>query len=468
VRADVGGTPVADSGTSLRVVSPNGHLGFGKTRLESFRLAIESGVDYIVADAGSSDVGPRPLGSDSCASPYVWQYHDLKHMLVAARTQGIPMIIGSAGDAGSRYGVDLFVDMIRRIAAEESLPPFTIGSFTSDVTTEWLLEQLDAGRPIRGLDGREDADRATIARTRRAVAVAGVHPYLDLLERGADVIIGGRSSDCAIFAAPAIHAGLPEAPAYFLGKVLECASFCAEPYGAKESVIGEIRSDAVDVTAMAPHQRCTPASIASHSMYERAHPHYEFYAGGMLDMSACEYEQIDERTTRVTGFTTVQHDPVTVKLEGSAHLGRRYVGIAAVRDAHLVEHVDDLVLWAREQVEESYGTEGYELHFHRYGHDGVLGARERPRTQASEIAVVVEAVAPDDAMAEGICMTGVRGLFYARIPGIKGTAGNVAYLFDEVLKAEDAYEWSLNHVVEVADPAALFPTRIVSSVEELP
>lgn len=456
---------MTDGRESLRIVSPNGHLGFGKTKLESFRLAVASGVDYIVADAGSSDVGPRPLGSDSCASPRDWQEHDLRHMLLAAREHDVPMIIGSAADAGSRHGVDLFVDMVRRIAAEESLPPFRIGYFYSDVEPDLLLERLDRGERIRGLDGRPDADRATVARTVRAVAVAGVHPYLELLERGADVIIGGRSSDCAIFAAPAILAGFPEAPAYFLGKVLECASFCAEPYGAKESVVGEIRSDAVDVTAMAPHQRCTPASVASHSMYERSHPHFEYFAGGMLDMSECEYEQVDERTTRVTGFRFERHDPVTVKIEGSARLGHRYVGIAAVRDPHLVEHVDAMMRWAREQVEESFGADGYELHFHAFGRNGVLGEREPSGANPTEIAVVVESVAEDETAAESICMTAVRGLFYARIPGIKGTAGNVAYLFDEVLRAEDAYEWSLNHVIEVEDPAALFPTFVVSSVE---
>ena len=63
--------------------------------------------------------------------------------------------------------------------------------------------------------------------------MAGVHPYIKLLDQGADVIIGGRSSDCAIFAAPAIRRAIPRRSP-ILGKVLECASFCAEPYGGKE------------------------------------------------------------------------------------------------------------------------------------------------------------------------------------------------------------------------------------------
>lgn len=95
--------------------------------------------------------------------------------------------------------------------------------------------------------------------------------------RTADAIIGGRSSDSAIFAAPAIRRGFPEGLSYIYGKVLECASFCAEPYGAKESVLGEITMDDVKITALLLEQRCTVASVAGHAMYERANPFYEHF-----------------------------------------------------------------------------------------------------------------------------------------------------------------------------------------------
>src|SRR6202040_4165786 len=145
---------------------------------------------------------------------------------------------------------------------------------------------------ISGLDGRPPLDLATLDATERIVAMAGIHPYIKLLDGGADVIIGGRSSDCAIFAAPAIRRGFPEGLAYFYGKVLECASFCAEPYGGKETVLGEISADDVLVTAMHPGQRCTVASVAGHAMYERSNPYFEHVAGGTLDMATCVYEQV--------------------------------------------------------------------------------------------------------------------------------------------------------------------------------
>ena len=172
--------------------------------------------------------------------------------------------------------------------------------------------KCEKGIVIEGLDSRRNLTLEELEETERIVAVAGVHPYIKALELGADVIIGGRSSDVAVFAAPAIYEGFPEANAYYLGKVLECASFCAEPYGAKESIIGTITHEDVKATAMHPDQRCTIASVAGHAMYERSNPYFEYFAGGMLDMTNCHYEQYDEKTCRITGF---KYKPIEGKIK---------------------------------------------------------------------------------------------------------------------------------------------------------
>ena len=86
---------------SLRIICPNGHLGFAPTREESFRIGVAARPDCIAADSGSDDVGPVPLGSDTSTSPLAWQTHDLELMLLASRELRVPMIIGSAGDTGA-------------------------------------------------------------------------------------------------------------------------------------------------------------------------------------------------------------------------------------------------------------------------------------------------------------------------------------------------------------------------------
>jgi hypothetical protein len=449
---------------TLRIVCPNGHLGFAPIKPGSFQIGCASEPDLICADSGSCDVGPGPLGADVSSSPLAWQTDDLETMLLASRRLGVPMIIGSAGDTGSNSRVDRFVGIVQDLARKHRLAKFRIGYFYSEVAKDALCRRLDANEEIAGLDERAALDLATLDATDRIVAVAGVHPYIKLLDQRADVIIGGRSSDCAIFAAPAIRAGFPEGLAYFYGKVLECASFCAEPYAGKESVLGEITMDDVKVTAMLPEQRCTPASVASHAMYERANPFFEYFLGGHLDMSECRYEAYDERTCRITGPRYVPAGELRVKLEGAGKIGERYVGIVGVRDPYTIANIDQVIAWARSQAAERFGAEGYELHFTVYGRDAVLGAREPLRASPGhELAVVVQGIAPTKQLAEEVCMTGTRQMFYARLPEVKGTAGGVAFILDEVMPASPAYRWTLNHTMRVADPLELFPTYLTEA-----
>jgi hypothetical protein len=449
---------------TLRIVCPNGHLGFAPIKTGSFRIGCTAEPDLICADSGSCDVGPVPLGSDTSSSPLQWQTDDLETMLVASRRLGVPMIIGSAGDTGTNSRVDLFVGIIQELARKHRLAKFRVGYFYSEVAEATLRRRIETGDTVTGLDGRSALDHATLDATERVVAVAGIHPYIKLLDQGADVIVGGRSSDCAIFAAPAIRKGFPEALAYFYGKILECASFCCEPYGAKESVLGEITMDDIKVTAMLPEQRCTIASVAGHAMYERANPFYEHFLGGHLDMSQCRYEQYDERTVRVTGPSYVPATELRVKLEGSGKIGERYVGIVGVRDPYTIANIDLVTGWARQQVAERFGNSGYELHFSVYGRDAILGPSEPLRAKPGhELAVVVQGIAPTKAMAEEVAMIGTRQMFYARLPQVKGTAGGVAFLLDEVMPASPAYRWTLNHTMRVDEPLELFPTFLTEA-----
>jgi hypothetical protein len=449
---------------SLRIICPNGHLGFAPTREESFRLGVAARPDYIAADSGSDDVGPIPLGSDTSTSPLAWQTHDLELMLLASRDLGVPMIIGSSGDTGADSRVNLYVQIIKDLAERHRLAPFKLGYFYSEVNKEELRRRMRAGETVAGLEGHQTLRESELDATSRIVAMAGVHPFIKLLQQGADVIIGGRSSDSCVFAGPAIHHGFPENQAYYLGKVLECASFCAEPYGGKETVLGEVSADAVEVTAMHPAQRCTVASVAGHAMYERANPYYEHVAGGTLDMSDCRYEQVAERTTRITGARFLRAPEFRVKLEGAGKVGERYVGMVGIRDPYTIAHVDDVMGWARQQVRERFGDTGYELHYTVYGRDGVMGELEPLRHRpAHELCILVQGVAPTLSMAEEVCMIGTRQMFYARLPDVKGSAGSVAFALDEVLRASPAFRWTLNHTLRCDDPLELFPTHMTTA-----
>ena len=125
-------------GSTLRFLCQNGHLGFAPLKVESFEIGVATRPDFILADSGSDDIGPGPLGSDTSTAPKEWQRHDLERMLLAARKLGVPMIIGSAGDTGANSRVDMYVEMIRDIAREHGLAPFRLGYFYSEVPKEKL------------------------------------------------------------------------------------------------------------------------------------------------------------------------------------------------------------------------------------------------------------------------------------------------------------------------------------------
>jgi len=442
----------------LRILCPNGHLGFAPTKEESFWIGAETKPDYYCCDSGSDDIGPGPLGSDTSVSPYEWQKHDLELMLIASRKQKAPMMIGSSGDTGTNSRVDMYVEMIRDLTKKHHLAPFKLVYFYSELDKAYLQKKMDQGITIEGLGGRKNLTLEELERTERIVAMAGVHPFIKALEMGADVIIGGRSSDAAIFAAAAIYEGFPESHSYYLGKVLECASFCAEPYMAKESVIGTITQEDVRVTAMHPHQRCTIASVAGHAMYERSNPFYEYFAGGTLDMTNCKYEQYDEKTTRITGqiFVPTQ-GKIKVKLEGAGKVGEQYIGIVGIRDPYSIQNIDKVIDWARSQVEERFSGKEYQLFYNIYGKNGVMGDLEPVKEiKSHELCIIVEGIAPTKEMAEEVTLIGSRQIFYARLPEVKGTAGTAAFVIDGVLPAPPAYRWTMNHVIPVDDPMEFF------------
>lgn len=449
----------------LTILCPNGHMGFAPSKEESFWIGVEDNPNYYCCDSGSNDIGPAPLGVDKSVSPYEWQVHDLEMMLVASRKQGVPMIIGSSGDTGTNSRVDMYVDIIKKLAKKHEIPKFKLGYFYSEVPVQHIVDRLEQGVEIEGLDGRPNLTVEEAKSTERMVAVAGVHPFMKLLDMGADVIIGGRSSDCAIFAAPAIREGFSEALSYYLGKVMECASFCAEPYGAKETIIGTITHEDVKVKAMHPKQRCTVESVSAHAMYERSNPFYEHVAGGLLDMTECEYKQYDPKTCAITGpkFIPIE-GKVKVKLEGAGKIGERYLGIAGIRDPYLIENVDKVIDWARSQVEERFKGTEHQVFFHVYGKNAVMRDLEPVKSvNPHELCIVVEGIAPTKELAEEVAMIGTRQLFYARLPEVKGTAGTAAFLVDEVFAVSPAYKWTLNHIIPVDDPLEFFNVKITEA-----
>ena len=145
------------------------------------------------------------------------------------------------------------------------------------------------------LDQRE-IDAATVV-----VAQMGAEPFVKALDEseGVDVIVSGRSYDPSPTAAMAIRAGFDPALAWHMGKIMECGALCAEPVG--RNVMGWLRRDHFEIEPLNPAERCTTASVAAHTLYEKTHPFLLAGPGGTLDLSNCKYEQVTDRRVRVSG-----------------------------------------------------------------------------------------------------------------------------------------------------------------------
>jgi hypothetical protein len=446
---------------NLRILISTGHLGTAPSAPESFHRGMDTNPDYVVADAGSSDPGPVYLGEDIRMGHF--DREELELLLTASRKKGIPLIVGSARDAGTNAGVDEFVGIIKDVALQHRIPKFKVGYFYSEVPREFVKRKLKENGAIAGLGGFGALTEEELEKTTRVVAVAGVHPFMKLLDMGADVIIAGRCGDITFTAAPCIRAGFPEALAYHMGKMIECASLVAEPFMGKETVIGTISQEDIKITPYHPDQRCTIASVAGHSMYERDNPFYEYTLGGMIDMSNCSYAQHDERTCRISGATWAPAKELRVKIEGAKKVGERYMGFAGIRDPHLVRNVDKVVEWSRASTARIFGKDRYELFFHVFGKNGVLKELEPVKdSKAHELGVVVEVVADDDALAQKITDFALRMFFFARIPGVKGTAGAAATT-RLPMRATPGYQWTVNHTMRIDDPMQLFPVHMTDA-----
>jgi hypothetical protein len=81
--------------------------------------------------------------------------------------------------------------------------------------------------------------------------------------------------------------------------------------GIRERLSG--RADHFDVEPLDSALRCTPQSIASHSLYENADPYRHVESNGTIDLSQAQYAALDDRRVRVRGSQFIPAETYTVK-----------------------------------------------------------------------------------------------------------------------------------------------------------
>lgn len=444
----------------IRLLSATPILGYGFPE-SSFEAGLAQNPHMIGADGGSTDPGPYYLGAGQAFCSRVSMKRDLRIMIKGGVSRGIPVIVSTSGGAGGEPHVQLMADIVREIAAEEQLS-FKLALIHSELDAEFLIERVASGR-VQAVSRQQPLSESMINDASRIVGLMGPEPYIRALDKGAQVILAGRSTDPAPWAAVAIRAGLPPAQAWYAGKMLECGSEPAVPKR-EGCLLARVTDQYVDLEPTNPAQRCTTLSVANFALHENKSPVHHAEPGGMLDTSDCVFEQINDRMVRVSGMRWEPNATYTVKIEGVRHTGFRAMTVCATRDPILIRDVERYLEIINANIEEkttAFGvnSDDYRIAIRSYGRNGVMGARESAAFNLPhEMAFVVEVLADTQAVANAVTGIARLSMLHSDFPGRMCREGNMAIPFSPSdISLGNAYEFSVFHIVDVDDPNQLFP-----------
>ena len=323
--------------TEVRVLSATGMLGSGFME-SSFERGVSLQPHVIGCDAGSTDAGPAFLGA---GLPYFSKEateRDLRLMLEARDRLDVPLIIGSCGFAGGDAGVDWTRDIVLEIARKHGYK-FRLALIRSEQDKGYLKQRYREGR-VLPLKPAPPISEEIIDRSAHIVGVMGHEPITAAIEGGAQVVLAGRATDTSLFAAVPLMKGAGAGPAWHAAKTLECGAAATVQRKRPDSIFAWVRDDHFDVEPLDTDNRCTPQSVASHTLYENADPFLITEPGGTIDSYDARYEALNDRAVRVHGSAFRRADRVTIKLEGAELAGYQSVIIAGVREPFIIRQLD--------------------------------------------------------------------------------------------------------------------------------
>jgi len=449
----------------IRAIAATGNLSTG-FREETLVRAVQQGAHFIGCDAGTTDSGPYYLGSGNPRGPREGTKRNLRLMIREALNARIPVIIGSAGHAGGTPHLNWTLEIVRELARENAWH-FTLAAIDSEVPKEHLVKALLAGR-IAPLCPAPELQETSIRQAERFVAMMGIEPIQSALNAGAQVVVAGRCSDVAIYAALPVLEGIPKHVAFHAGKILECGSAAVAQRFYSDCMAAELDQDGFTVEPPNPTFRCTPQSVAAHTLYENADPYHLVESGGVVDTTAAKYEATSERAVRVSGARFIPSEKYTVKIEGAALAGYRSIVVAGIRDPLVLRQLEPFLSSLRTVVERKIeaslklSRDAYTLQFRIYGSNGSLGRAEpSPEVEGHEVGLIIDVVAPSQSLAADILPIVWHTGLHHPIPEQQGLISNLAFPFSPPgADMGPVYRFCANHVWQLDDPCKPFHMAI--------
>jgi hypothetical protein len=454
----------------VRLFVPVGSLGAG-VRAEEVEAALARGIDVMAMDAGSTDSGAAYLATGTAKNSRDAVKTDLKLLMAARERAGVPLIVGTAGQAGGDLNVDWTVEIVREVAAELGCRP-RIAVLYSEQSAQTIKAKNAAGR-IKPLPPLGPLADKTIDACSHIVALMGPEPYIAALEAGAEIIIGGRSTDTAVLAAYPLWKGAPIGAAWHAGKTGECGGQCTANSTAGSGVYLTLDDNGFEVEPLLAGNACTVHSVSAHMLYENSNPFRLTEPGGVLDVTAAAYEQVSETRVRVTG-SAWDPKPYTMKLEGASGGQYQTIMMIGITDPVVLANLDlfhDRMQHALvRRVERTMGAAAgqFDISLRIYGWNAVSG-RPVPKDTAPPREVGVMCVITADTQDLATQMAKACNPYFFHLPlfeGVELPSYGFPFTPADIARGQ-VFEFRLNHVVEVDDPLELVRTRWIDLSETL-
>jgi hypothetical protein len=450
----------------VNVLVPCGALGIGVKERDVFARLAEA--HAIACDAGSTDSGPAYLATGRAKYSRDSVKQDLSILMRAQARAGIPLLIGSCGTSGSDEALDWTRDIALEIAREHGLAP-RIALLYSEQAPAAMAAKAEAGR-VTPLAPMTDSDPQLLRDCAHIVALMGPEPYIAALQSGADIVLGGRTTDTAVLAAVPLLRGAGAGAAWHAGKIAECGSLCTT-HPREGGVMIRVGGDDFTVEPLGAHNSCTVDTVYSHMLYENSDPFLLHEPGGILDVTAARYVALDDRSVRVTGSQFLPQ-PYTMKLEGASGAGYQTLMLVGIQDRAVLAEIDRFLAHMQEvltaRVRETMGPRAgaFDISLRAYGWNAVSGLAAEPNAAAPrEVGLLFVATAETQETATQIAKTCNPWFFHLPLnPGQELPSYAFPFSPAEVERGR-VYEFKLNHVVHVDGPMELVRTVFVNAKE---
>ena len=452
---------------TVNILVPTGALGAG-VREADVISGIASGAHGIACDAGSTDSGPSYLATGRSKYARDAVKSDLGILMRAQAAAGIPLMIGSCGTSGCDDALDWTRDIALEIAREAGLTPKIALLYSEQCSSDM------AGRAVWGhiepLAPITTVDAAMFNACDRIVALMGPEPYMAALEAGADIVLGGRTTDTAVLAALPLLRGMGAGAAWHAGKTAECGGQCTLNPRAGGVMI-RVGLDAFEVEPLDPNNRCLPQTVSAHMLYENSDPFLLYEPGGVLDVSEAQYLPVTDRVVQVTGSRFIPR-PYTMKLEGATGVDFQTVMLVGIQDREVLGNIDRFIAqmhaYMVQRVSETMGEKarGFDISLRPYGWSAVSGRVIGSSSPAPrELGLLFVATAQTQEIATQIAKTCNPAFFHMPVDMDRELPSYAFPFSPPEIERGRAYEFRLNHVVHVDSPAELVRTVLVNAEE---